>query len=200
MLKRLGIDPAIFKNGIQATRIAYINRNDRGFVRKVLVKKTDIEDIKIMINDLRREVHRYRGGNQKAKKKLKKVLVEILETLAGEAPKENESISRFLYKKTGIPIQTKLLKISIEKLVDNLDEKEKRKKLVKILAKKIVKLDEVLGEEDREIKGFKENTGTYKTKKTGKVIRYFYNLEVPLEKRGNASDVLSAWVPLSVFP
>lgn len=130
-------------------------------------------------------------------------MIEVLETLAGEAPSENEPIHKFLKKKMGLPIATKMLRKSVRQLTDSIDNEEFRKSLVMYLADKLVAISSVISENELVKVKFKERTGTYRTQK-GKEIKYFYNVDLPLAKRDTVEDSdstsLAAWVPMNIFP
>jgi len=202
ILARLGIDPKIFGQISQVTSTGYITRKDKGFKQKVLIKKRALERLKTSINSLSGTLFRGAYHSEVGQRQIKNTVIRIFQDLTGDTIKENENIKRFIFKKTGLPIQTKALKQSINRLVRKATDRAYRMALIQDLEKKYIRIHAVLMEREVKIGGFNSSTGKFSFKE-GKEKRYFYNLEQPIEsKKGiiDNSQVLHAWVPIELFP
>jgi len=202
ILKRLGIDPKIFGQITQATSTGYIKRGDSGFTQRVLIKKRALERLKTSINSLSGVLFRGSYHNEVGQRQIKNTVIRIFQDLTGDTIKENENIKRFIFKKTGLPIQTKALKQSINRLIRKASDKKYRLDLVRDLERKYIKIHGVLMEKEIKIGNFNNSTGKFSFQE-GKTKRYFYNLEQPIQnKKGiiDNSQVLHAWIPINLFP
>jgi hypothetical protein len=202
ILQRLGIDPKIFGQITQATSTGYIKRKDKGFSQKVLIKKRALERLKTSINSLSSTLFRGSYHDELGQRQIKNTVIRIFQDLTGDTIKENENIKRFIFKKTGLPIQTKALKQSINRLIRKCSNREYRMSLIQDLEKKYIKIHGVLMEKEVKIGNFNPSTGKFSFQE-GKVEKHFYNLEQPIEsKKGiiDNSQVLHAWISIKLFP
>ena len=202
ILKRLGIDPKIFGQITQATSTGYINRYDKGFTQKVLIKKRDLERLKTSINSLSGTLFRGSYHDELGQRQIKNTVIRIFQDLTGDTIKEDENIRRFIFSKTALPVQTKALQQSINRLIRKCANKDYRVELVKELEAKYIKIHGVLMEKEVNLGKFNVATGKYSFTE-GVDKKYFYNLEQPIEsKKGiiDNSQVLHSWVPIELFP
>ena len=202
ILKRLGIDPKIFGQITQATSTGYINRYDQGFTQKVLIKKRDLERLKTSINSLSGTLFRGSYHDELGQRQIKNTVIRIFQDLTGDTIKEDENIRRFIFSKTALPVQTKALQQSINRLIRKCANKDYRIELVKELEAKYIKIHGVLMEKEINLGKFNVATGKYSFRE-GVGKKYFYNLEQPIEsKKGiiDNSQVLHSWVPIELFP
>jgi hypothetical protein len=202
ILARLGIDPKIFGQISQVTSTGYIKRKAKSFKQKVLIKKRALERLKTSINSLSGTLFRGSYHSETGQRQIKNTVIRIFQDLTGDTIKENENIKRFIFKKTGLPIQTKALKQSINRLIRKASKKKYRLELIKDLERKYIKIHGVLMEKEVKIGRFNPSTGKFSFKEE-REKKYFYNLEQPLEsKKGilDNSQVLHAWVPIELFP
>ena len=202
ILKRLGIDPKIFGQITQATSTGYINRYDQGFTQKVLIKKRDLERLKTSINSLSGTLFRGSYHDELGQRQIKNTVIRIFQDLTGDTIKEDENIRRFIFSKTALPVQTKALQQSINRLIRKCANKDYRVELVKELEAKYIKIHGVLMEKEVNLGKFNVATGKYSFTE-GVDKKYFYNLEQPIEsKKGiiDNSQVLPSWVPIELFP
>ena len=202
ILKRLGIDPKIFGQITQATSTGYINRYDKGFTQKVLIKKRDLERLKTSINSLSGTLFRGSYHDELGQRQIKNTVIRIFQDLTGDTIKEDENIRRFIFSKTALPVQTKALQQSINRLIRKCANKDYRVGLVKELEAKYIKIHGVLMEKELNLGKFNVATGKYSFTE-GADKKYFYNLEQPIEsKKGiiDNSQVLHSWVPIELFP
>ncbi len=202
ILARLGIDPKIFGQISQVTSTGYIKRSDKGFKQKVLIKKRALERLKTSINSLSGTLFRGSYHSEVGQRQIKNTVIRIFQDLTGDTIKENENIKRFIFKKTALPIQTKALKQSINRLIRKASDKEYRLQLVQELERKYIKIHGVLMGKEVKIGLFNSSTGKFSFTE-GKEKRYFYNLEQPVENKKEIIDnsqVLHAWVPIELFP
>jgi hypothetical protein len=206
VLDRYGINPEIFK-AVQVCAVGYTNRTNKDgqqqIVEKVLTEKATIYNLRTLLHTLISNIHE---RENKAQEGIRKAIAQSVEALAGERPDSDELISDFIEKKTGLPVQTPLLTMSIDDLVKMIvEDRDRSEELAKYLGKIKVRVSEVTDEMKYNITEWQEHKGDY-AYDYGEPVQYFFSLEHPLLERIKnkdsviASDKTHVWMPLDYLP
>ena len=206
VLERYNIDPKIF-NAVQVCAVGYTTKFDRDennqVIEKVLMTKLLVERLKLLVNDLAAEIYSNSGEDDDL---LRKAFINIVKALTGDKPSPDVSISEFVHKKVGLPIQTDFLQQSINDLIVMINDDDTKMELVRYLRDKQLKLEEVVKEQQIIATDWDSDSGTYQYRE-GKEIAYFFSLEQPLleriKKKGEtaiASNKTHVWLPFDYLP
>ncbi len=210
VLKRYHINPDIF-NAVQACAIGYVAQKNQNGVKqieeKVLMSKRDVERLKVQVSELAEAV--YFAGTD-TREETKNTILSVIKELTGDKPRRNETISKFIRKRAGIPVQTRMLEFSVKELIDRIrDSRPKAVELAKYLRKKEILLEQVIGEEIYKIDAWREEDGTYDYDAAGEKREYLFSLEQPLVERLEdaklgkilkTSQKTHVWLPLEYLP
>lgn len=206
VLERYNIDPKIF-NAVQVCAVGYTTKYDidgnNQIIEKVLMTKLLVERLKLLVNDLASEIYSNSGEDDDL---LRRAIINIVKALTGDKPSPDVSISEFIHKKVGLPIQTDFMQQSINDLIIMINDDETKMELVRYLRDKQLKLEEVVKEQEIIATDWDSESGTYQYRE-GKEIAYFFSLEQPLleriKKKGEtaiASNKTHVWLPFEYLP
>lgn len=206
VLERYNIDPKIF-NAVQVCAVGYTTKFDidgnNQVIEKVLMTKLLVERLKLLVNDLASEIYSNSGEDDDL---LRKAIINIVKALTGDKPSPDVSISEFIHKRVGLPIQTDFMQQSINDLIIMINDDDIKMELVRYLRDKQLKLEEVVKEQEIIATDWDAESGTYQYRE-GKEIPYFFSLEQPLleriKKKGEtaiASNKTHVWLPFEYLP
>jgi len=209
ILERYGIDPNIFQT-VQGCAIGFVKKyNNSGqnqIQERVLLKKNDIDTIKVQMNILSGMIYKYDKLPANSSKILKDVIKGVVHALSGDNPGPDELISDFIEKKTGIPVITEILDTTVDAFVKTLkNSKEKRLEAYKYFKTKVMKLEEVMKERklDDDV-DWDPDSGSLNYDFSDIKKPYFFSLEQPIPERGKIkikdSKKQHVWLPLEYLP
>lgn len=204
LLLRLGIDPEIFKSQ-QLTSIGYIpNKNKCGESQVepyVLIKKNSLEELKVNLAALVDEIRYY---DREEEDKFKRVVYNSVMNITGDRISPDETISEFIEKRTGVPIQTSFLKLSVTQLLDRMIDEKTREVFIKELEPKLIKLEAFTKEREALINSWDNVEQTFPHQFSDVKQNHFFSLSQPLEDRGKIKvksyKKRHAWVPMNLLP
>lgn len=204
LLERYNIDADLFR-AIQICDIGYAKSGnkcgDNQFFEKVLMTRRDLEALKVQIQEISDAALYY---DPESEGTFQNVIFLVVKALTGDKLAPNENIAEFIEKKSGVPITTQLLNMTLEQLLDKIRSKEFRLSLRKYLEEKIMLLDGFIRE--KQIKNIEwdqeDQRFIYNINKDE--VPYFFSLELPIRDRGKNlikdSKKIHAWVPLEYLP
>ncbi len=207
MLERYGINPDVFR-AVQICDIGYVNEKNRcghkQLYEKVLIKKNDIEALKVQMQQLSDAIRFYDPSTEE---EFVKTVIKVVKALTRDKIGPDENIAEFIHKKIGIPVHSPFLRKSLNDLQDDIRNPSRRKLYRKYLQERIVFLEQVTKERVLSFKlpeDWDPEDQVINYRDTGKPILYFFSLEQPLPKRGKvqlrASQKQYAWIPHEYLP
>ena len=207
MLARYGINPDVF-DAVQICAVGYLSRKNAcgadQILEKVLMKKKDIESLKVQMQQLSDSLMFY---DPETATEFKMTVFKVVKALTGDQLAPGEDIADFIEKKSGIPINTPFLHTSMSELLDSVRSASYRKKFRRYLQQRLVVLEEVVKERKLSydpIQDWDDEDQTFLYEESGEHVPYFFSLEQPLPERGQAllkaSQKQYAWIPLAYLP
>lgn len=204
LLERYNIDAKVF-DAVQICAIGYATLKnscgDNQFFEKVLMTRKELESIKVQMQELSDAVMYY---NPESTKKLERTIFMVVKALTGDELAPNENIAQFIMKKSGIPVNTQMLNMTVEQLLDRIQSGDFRKKLRKYIEERIMLLDGVVKEKDLQNMEWDKDDQRFIYNISDKPVAYFFCLEQPIPERQKGvakhSKKNHAWVPLEYLP
>ncbi|MBU0994234.1 MAG: VWA domain-containing protein [Proteobacteria bacterium] len=204
LLERYHIKTDVF-NAVQICDIGYVpfkNACDHNqFFEKVLITRKQLESLKVQMQEMSDAAMYYYPESED---KFRQIVFMVVKALTGDELAPNEEIAAFIEKKTGIPVNTELLRLTIDQLLDNVRDKRFRKVLRKYLEERIMYIDSVIKEKVLKDKVWDKSAERFLYNISDNDIHYFFSLEQPIPERGKVGVLLSrknyAWMPLEYLP
>ena len=204
LLERYNIDAKVF-DAVQICAIGYApfknSCGDNQFFEKVLITRKELESIKVQMQELSDAVMYY---NPESAKKFKRTIFMVVKALTGDEMAPNENIAQFIMKKSGIPVNTQMLNLTLEQLLDKIQSQAFRKRLRKYVEERIMLLDGVVKEKNLQNMEWDKEEQRFIYNISNKPVTYFFCLEQPIPERQKGfakhSKKNHAWVPLEYLP